>query len=66
MVPQNSVKLTEAKAVQMLKLMDALEDSTTCRRSMPISILPTRFSAVSPEADKDYRERVACQVLAGR
>ncbi len=27
MVPQNSVKLTEAKAVQMLKLMDALEDS---------------------------------------
>jgi YebC/PmpR family DNA-binding regulatory protein len=27
MVPQNSVKLTEAKAIQMLKLMDALEDS---------------------------------------
>jgi len=27
MVPQNSVKLTEAKAIQMLKLMDGLEDS---------------------------------------
>jgi YebC/PmpR family DNA-binding regulatory protein len=32
MVPQNSVKLTEAKAVQMLKLMDALEDSDDVQR----------------------------------
>jgi YebC/PmpR family DNA-binding regulatory protein len=32
MVPQNSVKLTEAKAIQMLKLMDALEDSDDVQR----------------------------------
>jgi len=32
MVPQNSVKLTEAKALQMLKLMDALEDSDDVQR----------------------------------